>query len=85
MAVVLAVGHQLEPELLLHAHHVADRRLLNAPELSLRDLVVLSLLARPDQRVGPDQAADVIGTKGRFGSLLHFDLRAAAGVHAFGD
>jgi hypothetical protein len=69
MAVELAVGHDLEPQLLLQAHHLADRRLLNRPDLGVGDLLPFRLLARFDQRVGTDQAADVIGAKGRLGAF----------------
>ena len=69
MAIVLAVGNELQPQLLLHADHVADRGLLDALELGLRDRLLLRLLPRPDQCVRPDEAADMIGAIRRLGAL----------------
>ena len=69
VAVVLAVGDDLEPEIFLHAHDVADRGLLNRPELGVRDLLLLRLFACVDESVRPDQAADMVGAKGRLGAF----------------
>src|SRR5262249_8133687 len=70
-AVVLAVGDQTQADVLLQPHHAADRRVLNAHELRLRDFALLRRDARRKQRVGPDQAADMVGTERRFGSFGH--------------
>src|SRR5580693_1018137 len=71
MPVVLAVGGELEPNVLLQAHYAADRLMLDARQLGRWDLAFLRSLSRPDQRVRPDQAADMVGAERRFHSLLH--------------
>jgi len=45
--------------------------LLDAPKLGGRYFVLLRRLARLYQRIGPDQAADLVGTERRLGSLEH--------------
>src|SRR6478609_2915744 len=80
MAIVLAVGDELEPQLLLHAHDVADRGLLDAPELGRRDRPFLRLLPRLDQSVRADEAADMVGAVRRLGAL-HFWRSPGAAAH----
>jgi len=69
LAVVFAVGDELEPELLLQPHHVADCGVLDTLELGIRNLFFLRLFARVDERGGPDEAADVIGAERRLGAF----------------
>src|SRR5215831_15535681 len=69
VAVVFAVGDELEPELLLQSHHLTDCRMLNTLELGIRDLFFLRLFARVDERGGSDEAADVLGAEGRLGAF----------------
>ena len=74
LAIVLAVGDKPKPDLLLHAHHAADRVVLDARKLVRRDLALFGRLPRLDQRIGPDQAADMVGAERRFGAVLHGSL-----------
>src|SRR5580693_6656038 len=74
MPVVLAVGGELEPNVLLQAHYAADRLMLDARQLGRWDLAFLRSLSRLDQRVRPDQAADMVGAERRLHSLLHGSL-----------
>ena len=70
-AVELAVGDDAEPDPFLQAHHVADRILLDAPELGRRERALLRRFSRGDQGIGTDQAADMVGAKRRRGSFSH--------------
>src|SRR5215472_3629458 len=69
VAVVFAVGDELEPELLLQSHHLTDGRMLNTLELGVRHLFFLRLLARLDESAGADEAADMLGAEGRLGAF----------------
>ena len=64
-AAELAVGHDLEPDLLLHADGVADAVILDAHELVVADLVAGVAAEGLAQRRRPQQASDVIGAKRR--------------------
>ena len=70
-AVVFAVGDQPEADILLHSHHAADRFLLDAREFGRRDFGLLGGETRGDKRIRPDKAADMLGTKRRFGWRKH--------------
>src|SRR5580658_2052760 len=70
-AVVFAVGDEPQPDVLLQAHHGVDRIVLDARQLGRWDLALLRGRSRRDQRIGPDQAADMVGAEWRFHSLLH--------------
>src|SRR6266567_897840 len=61
----LAVGNDLEPDLLLHAHRVADCRVLNAPERLIVDRARLVLLESTANRGRAQQTADMIGAERR--------------------
>src|SRR4029077_9863086 len=78
VTVVLAVGDELEPELFLHAHDVPDGGLLDAREPGRRELALLRLLACLDQRLRPDQAADMVGAEGRLGAFQHVKVSTGA-------
>ncbi len=71
MAVELAVGRELEPGLLLQPHDFSDRVLLDAQQCCRFKLAFLGRFARRNERIGPDQAADMIGTERRFAARLH--------------
>src|SRR5580698_10618903 len=76
-AVVFAVGDEPQPDVLLQAHHGANRIVLDARQLGRWDLALLRGRSRRDQRIGPDQAADMVGAERRFialeqGSLVQF-------------
>src|ERR1700692_3551100 len=71
MAVVFAVSDEFQPDLLLQPHHAADSIVLDAGPLCGWDLALLRGRPRRDQRIGPDQAADMVGAEWRFHSLLH--------------
>ena len=63
-AIVLAVGDEFQPDVLLHRDDVADRLLLDA--LEARAVAAgLGLLARLDQGLRPDQAAHMVGAERR--------------------
>src|SRR5262249_46010582 len=66
MAVVLAVGSEPESQVLLQAYDLADRRLLDRTQFLRRQVALLGPLARRDQRVRTDQAADMVGAERRF-------------------
>ncbi len=83
MAIVLAVGDEPEPEILLQAHHLADGGVLDALELGVGNLVPIGPLARLDQRVRPDQAADMVGAERRLGSFGHARLRGSRPLDIF--
>src|SRR5207249_2876903 len=57
----LAVGHQVEPEVLLHLHNVCDGLVLNASEFGVAELAGPVPAKRLPQRRRPQQAADVMG------------------------
>ena len=65
-AAEFAVGHDLEPDLLLHMDGVADAIVLDARELAVADLLAGMLLGRLAAAARrPQQAADMIGAKRR--------------------
>src|SRR5258708_26322995 len=71
MPVVLAVGDEFQPDVLLQAHHAADRVVLDTRQLGRRQRALFDGFPCLDQRIGPDQAADMVGAERRFHSLLH--------------
>ena len=70
-AAELAVGGRLQPDLLLLAHDVADRLVLDPLQLLGVDAPRLEVLARLQQRGRSQQAADVVGAEGWRGSRGH--------------
>ena len=67
-AAELAVGHRLEPGVLLHPDDVDDRLVLDRLELLGRERLVLEVgLARGLDRGGPEEAADDVGAERRGG------------------
>ena len=62
-AAELAIGDALEPDLLLHPHDIADRRILDPPQLRGRNPPRLMLPPRPQQLRRPQQTPDMIGAK----------------------
>jgi hypothetical protein len=70
-ATELAVGGRLQPDLLLLAHDVADRRVLDPAELIGVDPPLGEVLARLEQLGRSQEAADVVGAEGRGGSSGH--------------
>src|ERR1700685_1897762 len=60
-AVVFAVGCELKADVFLEPHNRADGLMLNARKFGRRNLVLFRGFARANQRVGPDEAADMIG------------------------
>src|SRR5260370_31395672 len=65
VAVVFAVGDELEPELLLQSYHLTDCGMLDTLELGIGDLFFLRLLARVDESGGPGEAARMLGAERR--------------------
>src|SRR5258708_37771730 len=82
-AAELAVGHRLEAKALLEAHDVADREVLDLAQLFLRDRALLVPLARLEQLLRAQEAADVIGAEGRRGALCHLRLRGSSRSRSF--
>ena len=68
-AAELAVGRELEAELLLLLDDLFDLAVLDGLELGRRDRALFALGARLLQRGGTQEAADMIGAERRFGSL----------------
>ena len=68
-AAELAVGRELEADLLLLLDDLLDLTVLDGLELGRRDRALLALGARLLQRGGTQEAADMVGAKRRFGSL----------------
>jgi hypothetical protein len=68
-APVLAVGDALQAEILLEADDVADRAVLDLAQLRARDLALALALARVEQLLGAQEAADVIGAERGNGAL----------------
>ena len=79
-AVVFAVGDDLEPEVFLQADDVADRGLLDTLELGVCEFLFGRCLARFDQVVGPNQAADVVRARKGAGRQRHALLLAMTAV-----
>src|SRR4029453_9642561 len=68
-AAELAVGRKLKAKLLLLLDDVLDLAILDRLELGRRDGALFALGARFLERSGSQEAADMIGTKWRFGPL----------------
>ena len=60
-----AVGDGRKADVLLHLHDLGDRAVLDGAELRRRDLAARLLLARLEQILRAQEAADVIGAKRR--------------------
>ena len=67
----LAVGHRLEPGVLLQAYDVGDRGVLGGRQLLVGDLALGMRRTGLEQRLGPQQAADVVGSERRCGAQGH--------------
>jgi hypothetical protein len=78
--VVFAVGHDLEPEVFLQSDDVADRGFLDRLKVGVCGFVFGRRLARLDQLVGPDQAADVVRARKGAGWQRHVLLLAVTAV-----
>src|SRR5262245_57497532 len=68
-AAELAVGDRLQPGLLLLLDHALDLAVLDRLQLGRVDRALGVLLASFLDRGGAEQAADMVGTKRRLGSL----------------
>src|SRR4029450_1111854 len=68
-AAKLAVGGELDPDLLLLLDHLLDLAILDLLQLRGADLALLALRPRGLERRGAQQAAHVIGPERRLGSL----------------
>src|SRR5262249_49368142 len=68
-AAELAVGGELEPDLLLLLDDLLDLAVLDLLQLRGADLALLTLDPRGPERRGAQQAAHVIGPERRLGSL----------------
>jgi hypothetical protein len=64
-AAELAVGGGLEPDLALHGDYRLDRGVLDRAHVVRVQPPGGEVLARGEQRIGPQQAADVIGAERR--------------------
>src|ERR1700683_4792134 len=70
-AIVFAVGGELKADVFLEPHNRANGFMLNARKFVRRNLVLFRGFARANQRVGPDEAADMIGPERRFDARQH--------------
>src|SRR5665213_944078 len=59
----LPVRRGLQPDLPLHGHDVADAVILDLSQRVCGDLVCRGLRPRPQQDLGAEQAADVVGAE----------------------
>ena len=64
-APVFTIGDAAQPELFLEFDDAADGVVLDAPQLRQVDRARAKLLARVEQDLGSQEAADMIGTKRR--------------------
>src|SRR4029079_8116467 len=71
LATELAIGGDLEPDLLLLLDDLLDLAILDRLELAGTDLALLALGARLSQRRGAQDAADHVGAIGRLGPARH--------------
>ena len=69
---LVAVGDAAQAGILLPPDNAADRLLLNFQQLRGGDFAFGGFGARFNQMSGADEAADMIGAKGRGGSLCHW-------------
>src|SRR5215475_789661 len=70
-AAILAIGRELQPDLLLLLDDAFDLAILDRLELGGRDLALSSLGARALDRGRAQDGADMIGTEGGLGSRTH--------------
>ena len=71
----LAVGDAAQADLLLAAHHVPDRRVLDRAERRAIDLAAGEARARLEQALRPQKAADVVGPIGWRGAVQGLAFR----------
>jgi len=69
-AAEFAVGHALETKVFLHLHHIGNCRILGQAERRLVDGSGLESCAGFEQRLGAQEAADVVGAE-RSGGHAH--------------
>jgi hypothetical protein len=62
-AAELAVGRALEPDVLLHADDLADAFVLDPSQLVSADPTCFEVVARLEESLWAQQAADVIGAE----------------------
>ncbi len=67
-AAKLAIGHGLEPDVLLLLNDAADLLILDGVKLLRGDLARFMFGARVFQRLGPQKTADHVGAERRCGS-----------------
>ncbi len=70
-AAELAVGDRLQAGVLLHLHDLGDRAILDRPQVRRRDLAARLPVARLQQVLRAQEAADVIGAERRCRALAH--------------
>ena len=73
-----AVSHGLQADVFLEFDHFADRPILDFAQRALAHFTVAKLVTRFDKLLRPQQAADVVGAKGRL--AVHDDPHAVAAV-----
>ena len=66
----LAVGHHIQPGLLLQGHGGVHRRVLDPLELGRLELALLEPLPGVEQRLRAEQAADHVGVGGDHGGAV---------------
>ena len=68
-AAEFAIGRDLQAGRGLPVHDLLDLHILGLAQIGSRDLALLEFGARILDALRPQQAADLVGTKGRFSSL----------------
>src|SRR6266566_3868200 len=76
----LAVGDRAQPDVCLHRDRVADRGVLDGPQVIGGDRAAGGVLAGLQQGAGAEQAADVIGAEGRCRAYGHGILSVKYGA-----
>ena len=70
-AAELAVGDAVQAHVFLELDDVGDGAVFHRAQLLRRDLPLGVLLARVEQELGAQEAADVVGAEGGLGGFAH--------------
>ena len=81
-AAEFAVGHDLQPDLLLHLHDIADALILNLRKMRVVDALARMVAECLTQHLRPQQAADMVGAERR-AALRLFDHWRSPGLIFF--
>ena len=70
LAAKFAIDHHRKSDLLLHAHDVANRRILGLAQGTMVDRAMRELCAGIEQRWRAEQAADLVGAKNALAMVM---------------